>query len=314
MPNSIASTSQPNPIPVDNEFRLPMAVEQWVSSDGVPLYLSQEAGDTVRQFVEYVRQVDRLIVQGISVSSSMLLYGPPGCGKTQTAKYIASELGLPLITARMDGIISSYLGATAKNLRMVFEHFSSFPCVLFLDEVDAVGKLRDDANELGELKRVVISLLQNIDAFDADHVLIAASNHDHLLDPALWRRFTYKVKIVEPDTTARRAILSERLTKYASDDLIEALAIVSKGQSGSELVQMAEEAVRAFVLRNDGELSIMDCLNAGKRIGASSEAFIYSPVNEQIKYIHTLDEKRFSGSRLAKLFNIPQTTVYRLIK
>ena len=93
----------------------------------------------------------------------MLLYGPPGVGKSETAKYVAARLEVPLYTVRTDSLVSSYLGSTSKNLRSVFDFVSAEPCVLFLDELDAIAKQRDDSQELGELKRVVISLLQNID-------------------------------------------------------------------------------------------------------------------------------------------------------
>src|SRR4029077_10470965 len=107
---------------------------------------------------------------------SLLIYGPPGCGKTQLARHVAEELHLPLLTARVDTIVSSYLGNTSKNIRSLFEHAMARPCVLFLDEFDAIAKLRDDQHELGELKRVVISLLQNIDALDSSITLIPATD------------------------------------------------------------------------------------------------------------------------------------------
>ena len=129
---------------------------------------------------------------------SLLLYGPPGCGKTSIAYYLAHRLGLPLVTARLDALISSLLGNTAKNLRRVFDFANRQPCVLFLDEFDAIAKARDDQHELGELKRVVNSLLQNMDTYCQHGVLIAATNHQELLDDAIWRRFQTVIEVPKP--------------------------------------------------------------------------------------------------------------------
>lgn len=113
------------------------------------------------------------------------MYSPPGCGKTSAARYLASELKLPLITAWHDTLISSLLGNTAKNIHHIFEYAKKQPCILFLDEFDAIAKARDDAHEMGELKRVVNSLLQNIDDFLQEGILIAATNHAKMLDTAV---------------------------------------------------------------------------------------------------------------------------------
>src|SRR3712207_5844920 len=109
--------------------------------------------------------------------------------------YISMETGLPLITARLDGMISSLLGSTAKNIRKIFDFASRQECILFLDEFDVIAKIRDDKNETGELKRVVNSLIQNIDVFSRDSIIIAATNHHELLDPAIWRRFNRVLSI-----------------------------------------------------------------------------------------------------------------------
>jgi SpoVK/Ycf46/Vps4 family AAA+-type ATPase len=105
---------------------------------------------------------------------------------------------LPLVCARLDGMVSSLLGSTAKNIRKIFDFVSSRECILFLDEFDVIAKLRDDKNELGELKRVVNSLIQNIDNLGGDTILIAATNHHELLDPAVWRRFSKVIRLDKP--------------------------------------------------------------------------------------------------------------------
>ena len=167
---------------------------------------------SLRDFTIY-QNADKLHSLGINVSNSLLLYGPPGCGKTKCAYLFAKQLNLPLVIARLDSLISSYLGTTAKNIRSLFEFAQKMPCVLFLDEFDAIAKARDDTNELGELKRVVNSLLQYIDAMSKDSLILAATNHDQLFDPAIWRRFDYKLEIELPD----REAVAELITLFANN-------------------------------------------------------------------------------------------------
>ena len=185
------------PLPVDQESRMNIAE---INFHPLASYLVMP--ESVRQnlfdFVETLRRKNEMIEKGLDFSQSLLLYGPPGCGKTSIASFIASEMGLPLVTARLDSLISSLLGATAKNIHKVFEYAQRQPCVLFLDEFDAIAKARDDQHELGELKRVVNSLLQNIDEYCQDGVLIAATNHHELLDNAIWRRFQTVIEMPRP--------------------------------------------------------------------------------------------------------------------
>ena len=157
---------------MDQESRLALADEELIRPGYAVVFVSPDVTASLNEFIRFVVASDCLISQGVGVSPSMLLYGPPGCGKTELARYVASQLGLPQLTARSDSLISSFLGSTAKNLRVLFEHAMARPCVLFLDEFDALAKARDDKNELGELKRVVVSLLQNIDALASKTVLL----------------------------------------------------------------------------------------------------------------------------------------------
>jgi len=185
------------PLPVDQESRMNIVdidydpyAEDLILPDSVRLKL-QDFMDTI----QYKKKMDDM---GLDFSQSLLLYGYPGCGKTTAASYIASKMQLPLVTARLDTLISSLLGATAKNIHKIFEYAKRQPCVLFLDEFDAIAKARDDQYELGELKRVVNSLLQNIDDYCDDGILIAATNHQELLDNAIWRRFQSVVEMPRP--------------------------------------------------------------------------------------------------------------------
>lgn len=126
---------------------------------------------------------------GLKIANTVLFNGDPGVGKTWAATALAGELGLDMVYARWDSIVGSYLGSTGSNIRKVFEVAEGQPVVLFLDELDAVGKERGDKQDVGEINRVVINLLQNIDMFPNSSILIAATNHGHLLDSAIWRRF-----------------------------------------------------------------------------------------------------------------------------
>ena len=150
-------------IPVDTESRNPLADIVYPSENNVEVVMSKSNFEKLEAFILSYKNADKLNDLGIGVSNTLILYGPPGCGKTKCAYLIARELNLPLVIARLDSIISSYLGTTAKNIRSLFEFTQKLPCVLFLDEFDAIAKARDDNNELGELKRVVNSLLKNVD-------------------------------------------------------------------------------------------------------------------------------------------------------
>ena len=153
-------------LPVDTESRLALADEESIVLTDVPIIMDTATEKTVEEFIRFVQKADQLQAHGVGISPTLITYGPPGSGKTQLARHIAARLALPIVTARADTLISSFLGSTSKNLRQLFDHVSHRHCILFLDELDAFAKLRDDKQELGELKRVVVSLLQNIDALD----------------------------------------------------------------------------------------------------------------------------------------------------
>src|SRR5262249_18998967 len=138
-----------------------------------------------------------------------LIFGAPGVGKTRLARYVARRLRLPCVEARLDGLISSFLGTTARNIGGLFDFANRYRCVLFLDEFDAIAKARDDAQEVGEIKRVVNTLLQCMDRRNGRGFTIAATNHDHLLDAAVWRRFEARIHISLPDAETRSRLLDQ---------------------------------------------------------------------------------------------------------
>jgi SpoVK/Ycf46/Vps4 family AAA+-type ATPase len=266
-------------LPVDSESRLSLADEQFISLGGASVVLDSLTENMVEEFILNVSSADLLISEGVGVNSSLLVHGPPGCGKTELGRFIAARLNLPLLTARTDTLISSYLGSTAKNLRLLFDHAASRPCILFLDEFDAIAKLRDDRHELGELKRVVVSLLQNIDALPRGTVLLAATNHEHLLDSAVWRRFAYRIKIGLPDIECRRRLFAKFLDSPVEDRLADKLAHASEGFSGSDIREICEASRRHSIINrlsiiSQGDLFRRVILRTIREDGASTNDLI----------------------------------------
>lgn len=296
-------------VPVDAETAFGIADRSDVAPGSVSVVLPAEQQRVMSHFVQYVKATERLRASGAEVSPTLLLYGPPGTGKTLVAKVIASELGLPLVTARTDGLISSYLGSTAKNLRRLFEYARSAPCVLFLDEFDAIAKMRDDSKELGELKRVVISLLQNIDTLDSDHVLVAATNHEHLLDRAIWRRFAYKLKLELPDLVARHRMLSAFFGRFMGEDAIACVAPLADQLSGAQLKMVAEECIRSAVLANAEAVTTVDVMEAIAREAGRPVA----DKKDLIVRLYETDKKLYSQPMLAKLFKTTQQYISKVI-
>ncbi len=162
------------------------------------LLLPDNVIQSCRDLIEEQTRADILRSYGLEPRNKVLLIGPPGNGKTSLAESIAEALMVPLLTIRYESIIGAYLGETASRLSKLFEYAKTRQCVLFFDEFDTIGKERGDQQETGEIKRVVSSLLLQIDSLPSYVVTIAATNHDALLDKAVWRRFQLKLELPKP--------------------------------------------------------------------------------------------------------------------
>lgn len=240
------------------------------------------AGDrSVDALVAERRAAPALLEAGLEPTRTVLLTGAPGVGKTMTATYLAHVLGLPLLTLDLAAVVSRYLGQTGQNLRQALEVARARPCVLLLDEFDALAKRRDDPADVGELKRIVNVLLLELERWPAGGVLVAATNHPELLDRAIWRRFERKIELGLPDAAAREAILVREVgrTRLPADvKVVRLFAVAAEGLSGSDLVTHARAAARAAVL---GEHSIdraladaaLAVLGGTRTAGPAREAF-----------------------------------------
>lgn len=251
--------------PVDAESRMDIVEVSFPQIDAEKIVLSKYSHEAISGFIESYNRRDILLKSGFSTSNSLLLYGPPGCGKTTVAQFISSVTGLPLITARLDGLVSSLLGSTSKNIRKIFEYASKRECILFLDEFDVIAKLRDDKNELGELKRVVNSLIQNIDSFSDNSILIAATNHHELLDSAIWRRFSTIITLKHPLKEEINQLLHVLLKGKESNFLdvpkkFEFIEDALSGLSYSDIKTIIYNAMRGVILADRRCLTNCDVL------------------------------------------------------
>ncbi|WP_151723433.1 AAA family ATPase [Acinetobacter junii] len=292
-----------NSLPIDGESRLSLGDETHPILENNLVIFNLYIQNQIDEFLSFIDKSSVLENEGVGIAPSMLIYGPPGCGKTVLANHIAAKLDLPLITARCDSLISSYLGSTSKNLRSLFEHVASRPCVFFLDEFDALAKARDDQHELGELKRVVVSLLQNIDSLPTSTVLLAATNHHELLDPAVWRRFAYRIQIPLPDKLLREELITKFLGKYSPKNLKNVVE-ASHGISGAVIKQACQAAIRTAILNGK---NIVETDELVFKIVHNQYDEIISkdiPIEEKIKILRELNPKLFTGAKLAKLFDI----------
>lgn len=212
--------------------------------------LAESQKKIITQVINEQKNAVDLLKHNMAPMNRILLCGPPGCGKTMTAYALAYELNLPVAYVRLDGLVSSYLGQTSTNLRKVFDSVKSQRIVLFLDEFDAIAKKRDDNNELGELKRVVTTLLQNFDNMPPNVLLIAATNHQHLLDPAIWRRFNATIALDLPTEQQRKSLIEKLISKYRIDCKIDAgyLTKITEGMSGALIEELMIAAAKKYLI------------------------------------------------------------------
>lgn len=202
------------------------------------------------EIIEEQQRVELLRSYNLEPRHRILLYGKPGNGKTTVAEAIAESLSVPLLTVRYEGLITSYLGETNQRLKQIFDHVRTAKCVLFFDEFDTIGKERGDVHDTGEIKRVVSSLLLQIDALPSHVVVVASSNHPELLDRAVWRRFQAKLELTNP--TAKEIenwfeLFEKRVNlKFGLSHTQIASALA--GRSFSEVEDFALNVVRRYVL------------------------------------------------------------------
>lgn len=270
--------------------------------------------DIIIQVIEEQKNLSTLLEQGLQPTNRLLLCGTPGCGKTMTAMAIANELKLPMAYVRLDGLVSSFLGQTSTNLRKVFDSVKNSKIILFLDEFDAIAKKRDDAHELGELKRVVTTLLQNFDNLPPNVFLIAATNHQHLLDSAIWRRFNISINLNLPDYEQRKILLRNFLQGYkiSSDIDINLLARVIEGLSPSQIKDIITITAKSvFIADRSSDIKTEHLLNT-----VINQTTLYSKENSEEFWLNVKQLKRrgISLRVLERALGVPKSTLSDKLK
>lgn len=305
------------PVDADSRFALIERVNVEAMHEP-PVVLSQDQWDVINEFLSIAKSYSLLDAQGTIGSINLLMYGPPGTGKSRLARFISQELALDLYVARLDGLISSFLGSTSKNIRALFDFAARTPCVLFLDEFDAIAKLRGDSQELGELKRVVNSFIQNLDSLGSNSIVLAATNHESLLDSAVWRRFSYRLELSFPTDDLRRQLWLQFLTPldFSERDL-ELLVDLSEGFSGADIQEVCQRLHRRRItIQHDPELKDAFQILQNIGIGEGQERRFLSPLRgKDAKAIATAlrarNKKLYSTAALAHLLGVSRATAYR---
>lgn len=206
----------------------------------------------------------RLAQHGLKPRHRVLLYGPPGCGKSLGAERLAWTTGLPLRKVRFDTLMSSYFGETMANLRKVFDAAQTSPCALFLDECDTLARSRNERNDVGEITRITNGLLEMLEDYKGDGLVIAATNLDSSLDSALFRRFDEVMKVPLPGLGEINRLLETSLSSMETDTCIglNDAARGMDGMSGSDVVRVAQNAAKYCVLEGRKKIKNEDILRA----------------------------------------------------
>lgn len=298
--SSITRSFNMQPIPVDKESRYELAKLKEPIDILEPILDSNTLG-ILNDFIIERESINILLHENIIPPNSILMHGKPGVGKTYTATWLASKLNLPLITLDLASSISSYLGRTGQNIHSMFEYAKANNAVLFLDELDAIAKRRDDYGDLGELKRLVNVLLKEMEDCPYSCIIIGATNHPSLLDKAIWRRFDRIIELPMPSDEERRRIVKRNLDKYnkcISSSTMEYFIKNTNEINAADLCKICEHIKRRIILNPEPKADLITL----------NELFTIKPAS-------TREDKKNLCAKLKGAFpNLTQRDISRITK
>jgi hypothetical protein len=308
-------------MPVDRETAAPLADLYFPDTlpEQMPLF-SQKLTVAAETLVAEWQNVEQLAAFGVEPANSCLIYGPPGTGKTSLALWMARKLNLPAVVARLDGLISSFLGTTSRNVGNLFTFANRYRCILVLDEFDAIAKVRDDPHEVGEVKRVVNALLQNIDSRRKLGLTFAVTNHESLLDPAIWRRFEIQLEIPKPNLEARIAIVNRYLPPLElGGAALRLVAWATDGLSGAEIETFVKGIKKHLALNNLDQGKILNALQHlvvlnGARLNANCVRALELEPQELAQWLLRDGKLGLTQSDVGIILNRDKTTIGRWVK
>lgn len=290
--------------PVDDDSRRSLLREDPQIMFENPPKWDVSVNELLDQVILEREHIDELLEAGLEPARSLIFTGPPGVGKTLAANWLASKLKLPLYTLDLATVMSSLLGKTGTNIKAVIDHAKAAPCVLLLDEFDAIAKRRDDDKDVGELKRLVNVLLQAIDEWPATSVLVAATNHPDMLDPAVWRRFEVSVAFnVAPQQVVKRLLVDASIDPNVADRLSAVLA----GKTYADIQRIITTARKKAVLGKTN-------LNATIIETAVASTGTIDDLHSRDMQILSLSLRGLSQRKIAAELHVSHPTVGKVLK
>ena len=237
-------------LPTNKDNGLVLLEERPALREEKDIVLSDSTRSSLQEILLEHNREDTLRSFGLLPAQKLLFFGPPGCGKTLAAEVIANSLSLPLVLVRLDSLISSFLGETAANLRKVFDYLTQYPVVALFDEFDALTKDRGDSADHGELKRSVNAVLQMMDGYRGNSILIATTNYESLLDKAVWRRFDEVIKFDMPNLEQIKCLLEMKLAgvRRNFEPTDTQIACLFKGMAHADIERVLRRAVKEMIL------------------------------------------------------------------
>lgn len=302
--------SLPSPlagVPIDEDSSHSLLKQFFDSQEEITPFFNKSLQNKLNQLVLERRSMDTLKKRGLSPMTSAIFTGPPGVGKTMAARWIAAQLEIPLYVLDLTTVMSSLLGKTGANLRSVFDFAKENECVLFLDEIDSIAKKRSDNADIGELKRIVTIMLQEIENWPEQSLLLAATNYPELLDPALWRRFDMVIDFPLPGQEE----LEKTILFYAGDDkkLIKRwntiLKITLSGKSYSDIERFVKKIRRINALSPENINDVMR-----EHISSNTN---YTK-EQKMEIIISLNQNNISNRAIADILSMHRDTVAKYLK